>query len=68
MARALLLRTHFFIDEGKTIESKAQGGRRINLDNFASFVKERIDVVYQMDDSNVHIKKLRGCLEMLAGT
>ena len=67
VARALLLRTYFFIDEGKTIKSKAQGGRGINLDAFASFVKERVDVVYQMDDSNVHMRKLRGCLEMLAG-
>ena len=41
--------------------------KSINLDAFASFVKERVDVVYQMDDSNVHMRKLRGCLEMLAG-
>ena len=67
MARALLSNNYFFWGGNDTVVSKAQRGRSIDIAAFSTFVKERIDVSYQMDDSNFHMKKLRGCLELFAG-
>ena len=65
VARALLLKNHFFLGEDDTVVSKAQRGRTIDISAFSTFIRERIDVTYQM--SNFHTKKLSGCLELLAG-
>ena len=65
VARALLLKNYFFWGGDDTVVSKAQRGRTIDISAFSTFIREKIDVTYQM--SNFHTKKLSGCLELLAG-
>ena len=66
VAKVLLLQKNDFSTfEPVVIKSKSHEGREINLDAFASFVSERVDVHEQMTN-NFHINKLKNCLPLLA--
>ena len=54
--------------EKKMISSEIHGGRTIDVGVFTAFVKERIDVEFQMKNANnKHMNKLKNCLQYLAG-
>ena len=69
VARVLLHEKNDFLVEDKIIQSSAHGGRLIDLDELTLFVKERVDIDYQINNvNNVHMNKLKSYLEHLAGT
>ena len=66
VARVLLSIQDFSL-EGKKFKSEAHGGRIIDIDEFESFLKERIDIQHQMESKNTHMSKLKDYLRGIAG-